>query len=84
MMVLAARTVNIRSWVSLEWIPLEHKWDTLMQVWVVRHDSPNRNDSAEAEGICGALTRIGSHHRHEYGSSSLSRRDILVSRAAVS
>jgi hypothetical protein len=24
-----------------------HEWNTLMQAWLVRHDSPNRNDSAE-------------------------------------
>ena len=48
-MVLAARPVSIRSWVSLKLIPLWHEWNTLMQAWVVRHDSPNRNDSAEEE-----------------------------------
>ncbi len=48
-MVLAARTVNIWSWVSLILIPLWHEWNTRMQAWVVRHDSPNRHDSAEEE-----------------------------------
>jgi hypothetical protein len=48
-MVLAARTVNIRSWVSVKSIPLWHEWNTLMHVWVVRHDSPHRHDSAEEE-----------------------------------
>jgi hypothetical protein len=48
-MALAARTVNIRSWVSVKWIPLWHEWNTLMHVWVVRHDSPLRHDSAEEE-----------------------------------
>ena len=48
-MVLAARMVNIRSWVSVKWIPLWHERNTLMQGWVGRHDSPNRNDSAEEE-----------------------------------
>jgi len=48
-MVLAARTVNIRSWVSLKLILIWHEWNTLMQVWMVRHDSHNRNDSAEEE-----------------------------------
>jgi hypothetical protein len=48
-MVLAARTVNIRSWVSVKWIPPWHEWNTRMQAWVVRHDSPNRHNSAEEE-----------------------------------
>ena len=48
-MVLAARTVKIRSWGSVNLIPLWHEWNTLMQAWVVRHDPPNRHDSAEEE-----------------------------------
>jgi hypothetical protein len=46
---LAARTVNIRSWVSVKWIPRGHEWNTRMRAWVARHDSPNRHDSAEEE-----------------------------------
>jgi len=38
---------QLRSWVSLTWIPPWHEWNTLMQASLVRHDSLNRNDAAE-------------------------------------
>jgi hypothetical protein len=55
-MVLAARTVKIRSWGSVNLIPLWHEWNTLMQAWVVRHDpptatiQPRRSGSMRAHG----------------------------------
>jgi hypothetical protein len=46
-MMLAPRPFNIRSWVSVTWIPRWHARHTRMQASLVRHGTPNRHDSDE-------------------------------------